>query len=225
MDKLFNIFSYLRANLSFLLSFKSGRMNNDYSKFKEVDWSEFYPNAEEVIPLNVTTPMGSSVTITVWVDANHAGNLANRRSHTGFIIYKNQVPIIWYSKKQSTVEASSFGSEFNALRIAVEHVVALRFKLRMFGVNVQEYTCIWCDNEAVVNNSSVPSQALNKKHNVVSFHMVREVMASGVARVAHIDGVDNPADLFTKILSKNKRFQFIEKLTGNVVNRRKGGEL
>ena len=225
LDKLFNIFSYLRANLSFLLSFKSGRMDNDYRKFKEVDWSEFYPNAEEVIPLNVTTPMGSSVTITVWVDANHAGNLANRRSHTGFIIYKNQVPIIWYSKKQSTVEASSFGSEFNALRIAVEHVVALRFKLRMFGVNVQEYTCIWCDNEAVVNNSSVPSQALNKKHNVVSFHMVREVMASGVARVAHIDGVDNPADLFTKILSKNKRFQFIEKLTGNVVNRRKGGEL
>ena len=201
LDKLFNIFSYLRENLSFPLSFKPGRMSNDYNKFKEVDWSEFYPDAEEVIPLNVPTPMGSPITITVWVDVNHAGNLANRRSHTGFIIYVNQSPIVWYSKKQSTVEASSFGSEFNALRIAVEHVIALRFKLRMFGLNVKEYTCIWSDNEAVVNNSSIPSRALNKKHNAVSFHMVREVVASGAARVAHVSGIHNPADLFTKILA------------------------
>ena len=47
--KLFNIFSYLRANLSFPLSFKPGHMSNDYSKFKKVDWIEFYPDAEEVI--------------------------------------------------------------------------------------------------------------------------------------------------------------------------------
>ena len=55
--------------------------------------------------------------------------------------------------------------------------------------------------------------------------MVREVVASGAARVAHISGVDNPADLFTKILANNKRFQFIHKLTGNLVNRNIGGEL
>ena len=29
-------------------------------------------------------------------------------------------------------------------------------------------------------------------------------MASGAARVAHIDGGDNPADVFTKILAKKK---------------------
>ena len=97
--------------------------------------------------------------------------------------------------------------------------------MRMFGVYVQGYTCIWCDNEAVVNNSSIPNHALNKKHNSVSFYMVREVIASGAARVAHISGTENPAHLFTKILAKNKRFQFIEQLKGNVVNRSKGGEL
>jgi len=103
-------------------------------------------------------------------------------------------------------------------------VVGIRFKLRMFGLNVSEYTYIWCDNEAVVNNSSIPSNALNKKHNAVSFHLVREVVASDAVRVAHIEGINNPADLFTKILAKNKRFQFIEQLTGNVVNRSKGGD-
>ena len=59
----------------------------------------------------------------------------------------------------------------------------------------------------------------------MSFHMVREVLASGAARVAHVSGIENPADLFTKILAKNKRYQFIEQLTGNLVNRRVGGEL
>ena len=55
--------------------------------------------------------------------------------------------------------------------------------------------------------------------------MVREVIASGAARVARISGAENTADLFTKILAKNKRFQFIDKLTGNLVSRNVGGEL
>lgn len=68
------------------------------------------------------------------------------------------------------------------------------------------YTCIYFDNEAVVNNAAVPSHALNKKHNSVSFHLVREVIASGAARVPHVKETEHPADLFTKILAKNKRF-------------------
>ena len=52
--------------------------------------------------------------------------------------------------------------------------------------------------------------------------MVREVIVSGATIVAHITGSENPADLFTKILEKNKRFQFIDKLTGNLINQRKG---
>ena len=103
----------------------------------------------------------------------------------------------------------------------MEHVIALRFELRMFGTYIQDYTFIWCNNEAVVNNSSVPGQALNKKHNSVSFRMVREMIASGAVRVAHISGTENPADLFTKILAKNKRFQFIDKLTCNLIHRSK----
>ena len=46
----------------------------------------------------------NSVVIRVYVDANHAGNMLNRRSHTGIIIYVNNVPIIWFGKRQNTVE-------------------------------------------------------------------------------------------------------------------------
>ena len=53
--------------------------------------------------------LGKYVLIKSYVDANHEGNMANRKSHSGIIIYVNNAPIIWYSKWQNTFEASSFG--------------------------------------------------------------------------------------------------------------------
>ena len=68
--------------------------------------------------------------IKYYVDNNHAGNMANGRSHSGIIIYVNIAPIIWYSKRQNTVEASSFGLEFFALSISTEIIESLRYNLR-----------------------------------------------------------------------------------------------
>ncbi len=48
--------------------------------------------------------LGRAVKVLCYVDANHAGNMANRRSHSGILIYVNNAPIIWYSKRQNTVE-------------------------------------------------------------------------------------------------------------------------
>ena len=95
-----------------------------------------------------------------YVNGNHAGIIKTRRSHTGVLIYINQAPIIWYSKRQNTVEASSFGSEYIALRICTEMVEALRYKLRCFGVPVQGLMYY----VSVVTNSSVPTSVLNKRH-------------------------------------------------------------
>ena len=65
----------------------------------------------------------------------------------------NDAPINWYSRRQNTLESSTFGSEFNALRIAVDQTVSLRYKLRMMGVNIEGQTHIFCDNRSVVNNA------------------------------------------------------------------------
>ena len=66
---------------------------------------------------------------TAFVDASHAANKVTRRSHTGFIIFVNRAPVIWYSKAQTTVESSTFSSEFIALKTCTEHISALRYKL------------------------------------------------------------------------------------------------
>jgi len=61
-------------------------------------------------------PLGHLVSTTCYVDADHAGCQATCRSHTGVLIYVNCAPIIWYSKRLNTVEASTFSSEYIAVK-------------------------------------------------------------------------------------------------------------
>ena len=65
-------------------------------------------------------------------------------------------PIIWFSKRHNTVEAATFGSEFVALRICKELIVALHYKLRMFGVLLDGLADVFCENRGVVMNASKP---------------------------------------------------------------------
>ena len=170
------------------------------------EWIDFYPDAAEAIPPNMPPPRGRAVDLCCYVDADHAGNLMTRRSHTGIILYVNNTPIIWFSKRQNTVETSSFGSEFVALRIATEMIEALRYKLRMFGVPINGSTSVFCDNKSVVTNSSVPSSVLSKKHNSICYHRVREAQAAGTLQVGWIEGEYNKSDLMTKTtLSTSRR--------------------
>ena len=81
-----------------------------------------------------------------FVDSNHAGNNVTRRSQTGILIFCGMVLIIMFSNRQNTAKTSKFGSEFTALKNAVELVEALRYKLRMFGVPIEGPTNVFCDN-------------------------------------------------------------------------------
>ena len=117
-----------------------------FNDLNREEWTDFYPEARKEFPARMPEPLGNPTHVTAYVDANHAGNSKTRRSHTGILIYINQAPIIWYSKRQITVEASSFGSEYIALRICTEIVEALRYKLRCFGVPVEGPCDVLCDN-------------------------------------------------------------------------------
>ena len=112
------------------------------------------------------------------------GNLKDRRSQTGILIFLNKAQIHWYSKKQSTVESSTFGAEFCALRVAVDMIEGMRYKLRMFGIPIDGATNIYCDNKAVYKNTVIPESTLKKKHHSIAYHRCREAVAAGTIRVA-----------------------------------------
>ena len=155
LDAIYYIFAYLKKHENSTMVFDSALPFMDERRFKSVNWFDFYGDVEEAIPPNMPEPMGNSVKMTCFVDSDHAGNLATRRSQTGILIYLNKSPIIWYSKRQNTVETSTYGSEFVALRIATEMIEALRYKLRMFGIPIDGPTDVLCDNQSVVTSSSL----------------------------------------------------------------------
>ena len=109
------------------------------------------------------------------------------------------------------MQTSTFGSEFMAMRQAVELVQALRFKLRMFGIPLDGPASMYCDNEAVYKNIVHPDSVLKKKHHSVAYHMCREAVASEMIRVAKEGTETNIADLFTKPLSAPRREMLLDK--------------
>ena len=118
-------------------------------------------------------------------------------------------PIIWFSKKQNTVESSTFESEFVAMRIARDLIIALCYKLHMFGVPLDGPTDTVCDNQGVVKNTSLSQSTLGKKHNAINYHVFREAAAAGILRVGKEDTETNLADLLTKLLGWQRRHQLL----------------
>jgi hypothetical protein len=214
LEALYHIFAYLKqtGKRKKRIVFDPVAPDLDLSHIIKADWSDFYPDAYEQSSPRAPKPRGRPVKINCFVDANHAGNLVTRRSHTGIIIYVQNAPIIWYSKRQNTVESSSFGSEFVALRIAKELLVALRIKLRSFGVPIvgphdddNGPALVHCDNNGVVKNTTRPESTLSKKHVSINYHSVREAVAAGIILVSKEDSATNIADGFTKVLPAPRR--------------------
>ena len=153
------------------------------------------------------------MTMSAYVDSDHAGDSLTRRSRTGFLVFLNCALIFWMSKKQTSIETSSFGSEFTAMKQCTEYVRSLRYKLRMMGIPCIGPTFVYGDNQSVLANTSVPQSVLKKKSNSIAYHFVQERCARDEWQTTYIQFTLNPPDLLTKPLpSGDKRRRFVSML-------------
>ena len=165
----------------------------------DYDWADsIYGKVQEEVPRDIPRPLGKHVVTVSYVDANLLHCLNTGRSVTGVLHFLNGTLIDWYSKKMNTVETATYGAEFVSARTCIEQLVDLRNTLRYMGVPIREKSYIFGDNESVVNSATQPHAKLHKRHNALSFHRVREAIASGVFIFKHIPGENNPADIVSK---------------------------
>ena len=66
------------------------------------------------------------------------------------MIFVGRTPIHYYSRRQGSVQTSTFGAEFISLKAAVEEAIAIRYYLRSMGVNVKKPTVIYGDNLSAI---------------------------------------------------------------------------
>ena len=209
LDALFQIYAYLKKRHNSRIILDPTYLNEPQGEFIECDWKEFYGNVKEPIPPNAPRPLGKEVDLRLYTDSSHADDKLTRRSRTGYFVFMNMALIDWMSKKQATVETSTFGAEFVALKHGIERVRGLRYKLRMMGVQISGPTDVYGDNMSVIKNTQRPESTLKKKSNSICYHASRESVAMNESRMAHISTNENPADIASKIVGGGRKRTYL----------------
>jgi hypothetical protein len=167
------------------------------------DFLEDYDGAEEEIGEGFPEAFGKELETSVFFDADHAHDHMTRRSITGIMVFVGSTPVLWPSKHQGCIATSTYTAEFVAMRSAVEEAISIRYMLRCMGVPVTNPTNLYGDNFGVIQSANIPEGELKKKHVAISYHYVREAIASGYINAIWVKSHENFADVCTKALGSN----------------------
>ena len=199
LDRAKRIVGYLLFLPDGAIRFRSGEPDFSSLKDQEYDWTRsVYSGACEQIPHDIPKPLGKHVQTTHYVDANLHHDLATGKAVTAVLHFLNQTPIDAYTKRQSTVETATYGSEFVAARTAVDQIIDIRTTLRYLGVPIRDKSYMFGDNRSVVTSSTIPNSTISKRHHLASYHRVREAIAAKFISFHWKDGKSNPADILSK---------------------------
>ena len=99
------------------------------------------------------------------------------------------------------------------MKVGVEMVEALLYKLRMFGLPIDGSANVLCDNQAVYKNTITPESVLKKNNNSIDYHRCREAIAAKNIKVNKQVTDKDISDLFTKIMTASRRRFLLEKST------------
>ena len=180
LEQVFQIFMYLKKYHNADLVYDPSDLVVNEHEFAQRDWtaSEFGQlQGVEVMPTNMLEPQGMGCVMRAKVDADHTADTVTRRSRTGFLVYLNSGRVYWWTKKQTGIESSSFGSEFIAMKQCCKYIRGLRYKLRMMGIPVVGPAYIYGDNQSVLANTTIPDSTLKKKSQNIAYHFVHEGLA------------------------------------------------
>jgi hypothetical protein len=153
------------------------------------------------------------LSLSVYSDADWAGDPDDRRSTSGLLIYLGSNPITWSAKKQPTVSRSSTESEYRALATASAEVCWIRTLLKELGIYLSQPPTLWCDNVSALAIASNPVFHARTKHIEVDFHFIRERVLRKDLVVKFVSTIDQLADIFTKSLPTQRFLDLQRNLT------------
>ncbi len=166
-----------------------------------LDLKEYYPDVHLHWCNHWPLPKGKPVQITVFVDADHGTNTADRRSITGIMSFLDNTLYKWKSKRQGSVAESTYAAELMALRDAAQHAIELTHMLNSIGVPLAGPAWIFVDNNSAFLNTTIAGSDLKKKHLSIAYHIIREGHAALYFLLFKVPSEMNPADQNTKGLT------------------------
>ena len=152
--------------------------------------------------------------VIAYSDSDFAGNVENRRSIAGFVLYLNGAPISWKSKGMKSTALSSSEAEFISLSETAKEVSFVYQVMKSMGIELKLPIVIRVDNIGAIFMSENVAISNRTKHVDVRYHFVREFVQDGFIKVIFVKSEENDADLFNKNLGSELHWKHANKLLG-----------
>ncbi|GJR80950.1 retrovirus-related pol polyprotein from transposon TNT 1-94 [Tanacetum coccineum] len=156
-------------------------------------------------------PKDSSIALTAFADADHAGCQDTRRSTSGSIQLLGDRLVSWSSKRQKSAAISSTEAEYIALSGCCAQVLWMRSQLTDYGFGFNKIP-MYCDNKSAIALCCNNVQHSRSKHIDIRFHFIKEHVENGVIELYFVNTEYQLADIFTKALGRERIEFLINKL-------------
>ena len=142
-----------------------------------------------------------------YIDSDFAGDVEDRKSTLGQVLFLGGLPITWNSLKQKVVALSSCEAEYIAITSAVcQGVWIAKLVMEVMGVKMEAVKII-VDNQSAIMLSKTSAHHNRTKHIDTRYHFIRDYVADGRVVIKHVKTEDQLANILTKSLG---RVNFVE---------------
>nr|GEV28318.1 integrase, catalytic region, zinc finger, CCHC-type, peptidase aspartic, catalytic [Tanacetum cinerariifolium] len=152
-------------------------------------------------------PKDSSVALTAFADADHAGCQDTHRSTSRSVQFLREMLISWSSKRQKSATISSTEAEYIAISGCCAQILWMRSQLLDYGLGFNKIP-MYCDNKSTIALCCNNVQHSRSKHIDIRYHFIKEQVENGVIELYFVNTEYKLADLFTKALGRD-RIEFV----------------
>ena len=146
---------------------------------------------------------GSGAGLTACTDSDWGSDPTSRLSQTGFYLKLADGLISWTSRVQKTIAYSSTEAEYMALSDCARQVTWIQSLLGELSYKLNAIP-ICGDNQGSIFMASNPIMEPCSKHIDIRYHGICELITNGKVKLFFIDGAENPTNLLTKNLPREK---------------------
>ena len=136
------------------------------------------------------------------------------KSHTGSLLIFNGGPIVWQSKRQSTVALSSAEAEYMALTETLKLCMYVIMISNFMRIDLPLPFPILCDSQSAIQMASNPVSSQRTRHINIRYHYIREQVILGNIIIVYLQTDEMLADIFTKPLGKIKFKEMVKYIYG-----------
>eukprot|EP00438_Fugacium_kawagutii_P005573 Skav228719 [mRNA] locus=scaffold1830:163434:164903:- [translate_table: standard] len=157
-------------------------------------------------------PKQASLDVRVYVDSDWAGCHATRRSTSGVSVHILGVCVLSHSRTQSTVALSSGEAELYAVGSGTADALFIRSLVLEAHLFEKVNLTVLTDSTAGKSMAGRFGTSRKTKHVSLRYLYMQELVSSGLVKLKKILGTLNPADIFTKDVSKDVLFRHLPTL-------------